>query len=101
MQTLLTDGVNAWIQSLLNDQHVIVTTGDVLPGFQFYPLLPIGQTREGGGGGARSTSKTYTRTKQRIQYKNKKHVVHTGIRGGKYIVLNEKYVLISRLGLSK
>ncbi len=89
---VLYPNIQSWVEALNNGNKVPLGNTSELPGFEFYPLLPmIGQ----GAGG--DSIKKYTRTKERTLYCKIKHVIYTGKRGGKYIYLNEKYVPISKL----
>jgi hypothetical protein len=86
---LLHGEILQWISSgLQNDgmrKHTINT-------IDVFPLLPIGTA----SGGFKSTN-SYKRTRQYSLYKNKKHVIYTGKRGGEYLYIAGKYVSVKKL----
>ncbi len=77
-------------------RHRVATTSlQELQGFEFYPLL----IPTIGGKATNKNMCKFKRTNDRTLYNNKKYVINTGKRGGKYILLNNKYVLISKLNI--
>jgi hypothetical protein len=73
------------------------TSGFPPNAFQFFPLLPLAEPANALGGGRKSNTNIYQKTKKRVIYKKKKYFVYTGKRGGEYIFINDTYVALYKL----
>jgi hypothetical protein len=85
--------IKLWIDNMSSSGSDQQPSGQTTKYYEFYPLLPDEGAVPGGG----IRTKTYKRTTTYVKYDNKKHVIYTGTRGGRYIYLHKQYVSLNRL----